>query len=136
MSRTTIYQLIRQDSSNSAPDALGGIGLLPENVYAAGIDTPRGELFVTIRFGLSDPGMGASKRTQVTVWAYDRDRDYLRIEAMLKRVRILLEGLEAARTAEGWITSVEWSGDSEDLYDDIYKASARNSTFMMIDSGR
>lgn len=136
MSRTTIYQLIRQDAHFSAPGSLGGIGLEPEHVYAAGVDTPHGDVFVTIRFGTSDPGMGASKRTQVTVWAYDRDRDYLRVEAILRRIRILLEGLEAYRTAEGWITSIKWTGDSEDLNDDIYKASARNSSFTMIDSGR
>lgn len=136
MSRTTIYQLLTQDAHSSAPDSLGGIGLHPEHIYAAGLDTPHGDVFVTIRFSTSSPGVGASKRTQFTVWAYDRDRDYLRIEAMLKRARYLLEGLEAVRTAEGWITTVEWTGDSEDLNDDIYKASARNSTFMMVDSGR
>lgn len=136
MSRTKLYQVLKQDATANSPGTLGAIGLHPDHIYAAGVDSPDGDLFVTIVFGNSDVGIGASKRTAVTVWVYDRDRDYLRIEAALKRIRALFEGVEAAKTVEGWITTIRWTGDSGDLADDVYRARVRNSDFIMVDSGR
>jgi hypothetical protein len=136
VSRTKIYGILKQDASATSAGTLGAIGLAPGHIYAGGVDSPQGELFVTIVFGDSQPGFGDVLRTNVTIWAYDRDRDYLRIEAILKRIRLLFESLDAAQTTEGWITSIRWTGDSGDLSDDVYRARARNADFMMVDSGR
>jgi hypothetical protein len=136
MSRTYIYQILKQDANSTATGTLGYIGLSPANVYTAGVDSPKGDVFVTVRFDESSPGFGGSNRTNIRVWAYDRDRDFLRIERMLKRIRTLLESVEATKTTEGWITTIKWTGDSPDLHDDIYRASARNSEFTLVDSGR
>lgn len=136
MSRTFLYSVIKQDSLSTAPGTLGTLGLQADNIYVAGMDTPKGDVFLTLRFGEMRRGFGASNRASAVVWAYDRDKDYLRIERMLFRVRELFEAVEAQKTAEGWITCIRWEGDSEDLADDVFRASARNSSFTVIDSGR
>lgn len=136
MSRTYLYQKLVTDAQSIAAGTLGAIGLKAASVYASGIDTPEGELFIIIKFGDMQRGMAAVSRTNVTIWVYDRNKDYLRIEQILKRIRQMFESVEAQATAEGWITSIEWTGDSEDLVDDVYRASTRNSAFRVTDSGR
>lgn len=136
MSRSYIYQLLKTDAHSTAPGSLGLIGLDPDNIYAAGVDEPRGRRFLIMRYGERTPGVGLSNRTELVVWAYDRDKDHDYVEAMLVRVRTLLEGIEAQQTAEGWITSIQWTGNSPDLFDDAYRAVGINSGYQVIASGR
>ena len=136
MSRTFLYQTLADDADSVAAGTLGAIGLKSANIYTSGIDSPAGDVFLIIKFGGAEPGMAAVNRTNVTIWAYDKDKDYLRIERMLKRIRQVFESIEAQQTAEGWITAIEWTGDGDDLYDDVYRASTRNTAFRVTDSGR
>jgi len=136
MSRAKLYQILQTDAASAVSGALGAIGLKRENIYLTGIDSPHGEVFLIIKFGEMTRGMGPVNRSNVTVWAYDKDRDYQRIDQMLKRIRVLFEAVEATQTDTGWITTIRWTGDSEDLFDDVYRASARNSAYQMTDSGR
>ena len=136
MSRASLYQLLYVDASNASAGTLGAIGLLPGSIYTTGVDTPKGDTFLIIKFDDMRRGMGASNRTNVTIWVYDTNKDYRRIEQMLRRIRQLFEGTEATQTDTGWITAIRWTGDGADLFDDVYRASVRNSAFQMIDSGR
>lgn len=136
MSRTFVYSLLKTDANSTSLGSLGDIGLKPDNIYGAGVDTPQGEVFLAIRFGAQGPGHGPSNKGLFTIWAYDRNSDYLRIDQMLKRCRELLDSVSAQKTTEGWITTIDWESESEDLADDVYRASARNATFAIVSSGR
>lgn len=134
MSRTTVYQVLSTDADSSAPGSLGDIGLKKDNIYVSGKDTPEGEVFLLIRFGVRRRGYGGSYPGEVVVWAYDRNNDYLRIDRILKRIRDILTAVEARKTPEGFITTIRWVSESEDLSDDVYRASARNTLFEMVSS--
>ena len=136
MSRVYIYNLLRDDALSSAPESLGQLGFEADWVYAGDTDGPEGDRFLILRYGTATRGMGAVNRTNFVVWAYERNKDHDFVARVLKRVRDLLEGVEAARTEVGWITRIEWAGDGEDFYDDAYRAPGRNSGYQLIDSGR
>jgi hypothetical protein len=136
MSRSFLYEAIRTDSFSPAPGALGDLGLDPDNIYAGDVDEPRGRKFLVLRYGPMTRGIGPSNRLELIVWAYDRDKDHDAVEALLTRVRTVLESIEAQKTTEGWITTVTWTGNSGDLYDDAYRAVGINSGYQVIASGR
>lgn len=136
MSRTFVYQTLVTDANSGDPESLGGVGITPASIYASGVDTPRGDTFLVVRFGSVGRGQSVSFRGEFTIWVYDKNNDYLRIDRIIKRCRYLLESIEAQKTLEGWITSISWSGSSDDLHDDVYRAHVRNAAFAIVSSGR
>lgn len=136
MSRTFIYQSLKEDALSAAPDSLGTLGLQADNIYSGDVDEPRGRRFIVLRYGERQPGIGPSNRVELIVWAYDRDKDHDAVELLQKRVRVVLEGIEAQQTLEGWITLIEWTGNGPDIYDDAYRAVGITSGYTVITSGR
>lgn len=135
MSRVYLYQLLKEDAQSTDPGTLGDVGAKP-NLYAGEVDTPEGDTFLILRFGSITPGVDPVTSSALAVWAYDNSKDYTRIDNMLKRVRTLLEQTEAQKTSTGWITCIDWEGDSDDLADDTYHRITKNSSYTLIDSGR
>jgi hypothetical protein len=136
VSRSYIYQLLKTDAHSTAPGSLGVLGVEPAHIYAGDTDEPRGRQFIILRYGPLVRGISQSNRVELVVWAYDRDKDHDAVEVVQKRVREILEVVEAQKTAEGWITTIVWTGNSPDLYDDAYRAVGINSGYQVIASGR
>lgn len=89
-----------------------------------------------LRMGTKEPGIGAVNRRDLGVWAHDDPGDYDLIDGILNRVREVLTALEARRTDDGkWISCVQWTGDSDDAYDDGPGTIVRTSNFTITGSG-
>lgn len=89
-----------------------------------------------LRMGVKEPGIGAVNRRDLSVWAHDDPGDYDLIDSILNRVREVLLGIEAQHTDDGkWISCVQWTGDSEDAYDDGPGTITRTSNFVITGSG-
>jgi len=139
VSRTYIYSLLREDAGSSDQDSLGSLGLHPDDIYAAeAADDIKIDRFpfMVMRWGNISKGIGPSRRQLLDVWVHDRERDYQRIDNLLKRVESVFSSVVASDAKEGWITQIDWQGSSPDLRDDGYDTITRNSTFMVIASTR
>lgn len=89
-----------------------------------------------LRWGSLSPGIGPVNRKDLTVWAHDEPGDYGDIETLLNRVRAVLTDMVAKPLSNGgWLTCVEWQGDSEDGYDDGPGTITRNGTYIITGSG-
>lgn len=137
MSRTFVQGLLVADANSNVAGSLKTLGVVPEAIYAAeAADDIKVWPFIVHRWGTIVKGIGASKRQYVDIWAHDRNRDYVRIDAIMKRVETLFNAVGAEDAAEGWITQIDWQGSSSDLRDDGYDTVTRNSTFLVIGSTR
>lgn len=128
MSRAAVYNLVNTDTT---------IAPMVSEVYAFGsIDTPEtlSEAFIVIRWGGANPG--AVKRrgpVQVTFWVYDKMADYTNINLIIERLKTIMLAATHLAGADGWTLSMaEWSGESEDLYDDVYGCIVRTVTFTVV----
>jgi hypothetical protein len=89
------------------------------------------------------PGEGSLKgshRQELTLWIYDQPRYYERIDQAHKiaRAAFLAAAPRSKVIADGgtvWLTCVEWNGESEDNYDDQWRASTRSASYYFVGSG-
>jgi len=138
--REYVFGLVAADAE------LNALGYSAANGYATEApDSPPGGQFWVLRWGVegigvpSARGRGKVTSRDVTLWAYDRQQTFDRVNLMLKRWQALLDALEAVRTGsgpnDGWITATSWLGDSEDGFDDVYNALLRSSSYTIVASG-
>lgn len=114
---------------------LNGLGVDEDSLFAGDIDTVDVRPFVVLRWGSTSPGVSTVNRRVLTVWVHDTPSDYGRIDQIMKRVRVLLESMFAFPTENGWISEVEWVGDSDDLTDDGNQTILRQGNYAIIGSG-
>lgn len=132
-----MYGLLQTDAQSVLPGTLGDIGVLPGSIYAAeAADDIKKFPFVTMRWGNILKGVGKHNRQFLDVFAHNRDRDYLLIDAILFRIRNLLGAAEAIKASEGSIIQIDWQGDGPDAHDDGYDTVVRNSTYVLIGDTR
>jgi hypothetical protein len=126
--------------------AMNNLGIDDQSTYPIYVrdSTPiqvEGNTFLIIRWGASEPGIGASIPCEMSLWAYCRNPDYNVLMDILRRGRVLMEGLIAQRTfdatgaVDGAISGVDWQGGSPDLFDDLYGAYTRNESYRIVASG-
>lgn len=127
--RSLVAQAILTDAQ------LRTLGVTEEALHAGDVDTPPTRPFVQLRWDETGVGIGAVDTRRLVVWAHDEPNDYERIDAILRRIRVVLTALEAVQTTHGWLTLVEWNGNSPDLADDGHGTITRNSTFTLVGSG-
>lgn len=99
-------------------------------------DGPRGDLFLVLRWGITSRGIGPVNRIDLGCWMYNRQPDFLPIARVLLEIRSclpLLAGIRMAPTEA--ILSVDYGGDSDDLYDDGYRAYTRWTSHTITASG-
>lgn len=124
---------------DNAP-SLSAMGLRSGSVYQANtIDTsPAERPFLSLSWGgrLRAGGVPASFPIHprvLTVWVYDEPGDYRRIDRMIVDIRHLIIGTVAQEVGDGlYVSEVRWTGDSQDLYDDVYKAILRTTSYEVI----
>lgn len=132
--RAFIATVINEDSQ------LRDMGLAHDSVYSANnVDTPATKPFIVVKW-TQRLVVGAAHRDAPSqanlcdIWFYDRPGDYSRIDAMIARVHEMLAAVQAQQTGTGWITQIDWSGDGEDGYDDVWEAISRTSSYRVIAS--
>lgn len=100
--------------------------------------TPVPKSFIVLRYGSPAPGVGPVKRNPLTVYVHDSAKkgyDYTLIDSILMRVRkVLLSIIGEHDSSGGWITKIDWNGDSDDLTDFGYGTITKNGTFTAIAS--
>lgn len=114
---------------------LNALGINRQSVIAGNADTPEPRPYVVIRWQDTQPGVDVSRLRNVVFWVHDTGNDYARIDAIIARIRALMEGTAAVRTDVGWITTVDWTGDSADLDDDATRTIMRTTSYAVVGSG-
>lgn len=99
-------------------------------------DAPPQDRFIILRWGVTARGIGAANPVRLGCWVYNREPDYGPISSALKEIRRILPELPGTRMPEGEsILGVDYEGDSEDLYDDGYRAYVRWTSHTITASG-
>lgn len=118
---------------------LAGLGYGQGAILPAGSpDGPNPPRFCVVRWGTTTRGIGGVNRCGLGLWFYNKEPDYQPIADALKEARAILPAMAAQRIpgAVGEaIVDVAWEGDSEDLYDDGYRAWVRWTSHTITASG-
>ena len=130
--RDYVYQLLANDS------VLNGLGIDGNSLHTVNdTDTPQERPYTTIRWGNTNPGLNASYTMifrDFQIWVHDVPGDYTKIDNILLRIRQLLTGVEGANAGAGFVSMVEWEGDSDDLSDDAQGTITRYGEFHLVGS--
>lgn len=124
--RAAVQSLLENDAE------LQTIGV--ETVYGSNsIDTPAEDLFIVISWSGDVPAFKNIGPDRCSVWAHDKNRDYGRIDKVLKRVQDLLTETIHRPGEDGvTMTLAEWNGDGPDLTDDGFGTVTRFSDFTVV----
>ena len=140
--RIGVYELLRADAQLMATGAGSGaaddkLAVFPNFT----LDSPAAGLtrWMTIRWGSADAPIGRDTQTRpvpMSIWVYDRERDFTNISLALRRVRTLMANIQGMVLPGGsYLTAADWSFSSEDIWDDTYEAVARGETYRVVTSG-
>lgn len=121
----------------TATPGLAELGYGPEDVSPNFTpDGPIGDHFLVLRWGTVTLGIAPVNHIRLSVWAYNRQPDYVPIVDALKLIKPRLESLEGVVMAPGEsVLAVRFEGDSDDLYDDGYRAYTRWCSHTITASG-
>jgi hypothetical protein len=103
-------------------------------------DSPASNLmvFAVIRWGNQQPTPGADTTVRpvlMSLWVYNREKDFAVIDHILKRCRDIFSSLVAQVSDGAAILGFDFQESSEDLRDDNYDAVARSETYKIVASG-
>lgn len=115
---------------------LKALGVTSAGTLAGQVDTPTARPFLNLIWGDTSPGQSVVSRRLLTIWVHDVPNDYSRIDSIILRLKAVLSAIEAERGSSGWVSLVEWQGDSGDLNDAGHGTIVRTSTFRIIGSGQ
>lgn len=109
-------------------------------VSAGDIDTPKERPFINLKWGVTTAGLRGTRvnKTQLAVWVHDEPNDYRRISDILYRCYALLIAVEGQHWVEtdpeydGYITLVEYNGESADLSDDGHGTIVRQGNYTIV----
>lgn len=121
MSRTAVYNTVK------------GVVGDDVNVYGSrAADTPEGDRFVIIVWGVNDVAFANIGPTTVDIYFYDADRDFGWIDKTMQDVR---DAFAAAVHVPGdgdILTCARWRGSSADFYDSDYEKVGRSDTYEVV----
>lgn len=130
-----------------ADATLNGLGVAADgtNTFSGDIDSVVVRPFLQMRWGDGEPGVGipgnSHDKRYLTVWVHDKAvehmGDYSRIDAIAARMKVVLYNILGAHdtVSGGYVSVIEWQGDSDDLVDDGHDTICRNVTFAVYGSG-
>lgn len=116
-----------------ADEVLIAQGVIPEGVLTGDIDTPEPRPFLNLKWGTSTPAPfgGAAMRTTLAVWVHDTPNDYERIDAICRRLRVLLPSLVGLQDTDDYVSQIAWDGDGVDLKDDGHRTITRVANYSL-----
>lgn len=100
-------------------------------------DAPTQQRFCVLRWSTVARGIGPVNPASLTVWFYNREPDFAPIMDAIMETRRILPTLEAERLPDGVsaVLGVSWQGDTDDAYDDVYRAWVRTTSHLIVASG-
>jgi hypothetical protein len=129
--RDLIFDYLKVDA------VLNGLGFTEQSMFNSNdADTPNMRPFMVFRWGATSAGMDVMRRRTLQVWLHDEPSDYTRIDTGLERVRnalTMLVGVNVDATTK-WVAQIDWTSDSDDLFDDVQNTIARYTQFDVIGS--
>lgn len=128
--RKAVFNLLTTDATL--------LGWLPaDRWYERGSvpDKPVAPFAVLAWQGVAAVGRGRTGLPRLTLWVYEPRGSYATIDNALRRATIVLEGASDYTFAGERISQADFEGSSVDLYDDIYRANARNAGYRVVGSG-
>jgi hypothetical protein len=115
--------------------ALQSLGVVDSGVLSGDVDTPEPRPFLNLKWGITTPAPfgGAAYQNVLTIWVHDEPNDYARIDAIIKRLRVLLPSLVGmADSLEGdYVSQITWTGDSQDFKDDGHRTVTRQTSYII-----
>ena len=120
-----------------ASPTLAGLGLNGNTISSNfSPDAPAGDRFLILRWGTTTRGIGPVNRVRLQAWMYNRQPDFGPISDALLEIRLRLPTLAGARmSSTEAILAIDYEGDSDDLYDDGYRAHTRWCSHTITASG-
>lgn len=99
-------------------------------------DAVDADMFLVMRWGITSRGYGRVNHCDLGCWVYNRQPDYGPIADALAEIKIILPTMIANKmNANEAILGVGYNGDSDDLYDDGYRAYTRWTSHTITASG-
>jgi hypothetical protein len=114
-----------------ADAVLGTHGLTVDTIVSGDADSIKARPFINLKFGDDNPGLGPISRRNLVVWVHDEPDDYTRVDAILTRVRQVLEGV-CGFTETGYVTQIHWRTSSSDLADTDRGTILRTATYEIV----
>lgn len=114
------------------------LDLLPADKWfarGAVVDKPTTPFAVEAWQGVTAVGRGRVGLPRLTIWVYQSRGSYDLIDKVLARCKELLEETYDFEHDGQRIIQADFEGSSVDLFDDVYRANARNSGFRVLGSG-
>ena len=110
---------------------LQSLGVVASGVLAGDVDTPEPRPFLNLKWGTTNPAPfgGVAQRTVLGIWVHDQPNDYERIDAICRRLRILLPSLTGLQDLADYVSQVTWDNDGPDLKDEGHGTITRVSTY-------
>lgn len=87
--------------------------------------------FIVVRGNADENRINAARSQRFQVWVHDNVGSYVRIENLLEMVRAALEPTMPHTVGSTRVTSVEWEGGSDDLFDDTFGTGTRFAQFRL-----
>jgi len=124
--RELMYGLIARD-----PDL--NLLIPEERWYSSGgmIDTPV-RPFAVMRFGVRSRGVGDTRRVPFTVWVHQEKGSFDIVDAVIRRIKVILEQSAGIVQGSTVLVCADWSGDSEDLQDPEHRTNVRTTGWTLI----
>ena len=129
--RQYIYDKIRTDP------IITSLGFDQDSMFNTNdVDTPQVRPMMVFRWGASSVGLDVVNFRTFQVWVHDEPTDYTLIDTALERVRMVLTSVSGESTGDDdkWVSQIEWTGDSDDLDDDVQRTVTRYSQFNLVGS--
>lgn len=112
---------------------LQALGVISSGVLSGDIDTPEARPFLNLKWGTTNPAPfgGAAQQSTLTIWVHDEPNDYERIDAICRRLRVLLPSLVGMQDTDDYVSQVAWTGDGIDLKDDGHRTITRQANYLI-----
>ena len=89
-----------------------------------GAESPEVRPFIVLTWGSTDAFVKSLAAERLQVWVYD-ESSYVPIDAILEKIK------DAFLAAPAQLGDLTWNGNSEDLYDDIFRCPTRYAAFTL-----
>lgn len=117
-----------------ADSALQTLGIADGNHCLSGdVDSFAVRPFINLKWGTTNPAPfgNVAQQTTLVAWVHDDPNDYERIDAILRRLRVLIPSLVGLQDTNDYVSQVAWTGDGPDLKDDGHRTITRVGNYTL-----
>lgn len=117
-----------------ADSTLQSLGIVSDDYILSGeVDSPAVRPFINLKWGTTNPAPfgNVAQQTTLVAWVHDEPNDYERIDAILRRLRVLIPSLVGLRDTHDYVSQASWTGDGVDLKDDGHRTIVRQGNYTL-----